>query len=343
MPELRRGPIENRWVIVAPERAKRPSDFLTSDEQKNGQPPDNCPFCAGNEDKTPPEIYRAPSKDGAWQVRVVPNKFPAVQDYPALGRATVADVYERMNSLGKHEVIIENPDHEMAIPDLPLNDVKAIVNTYALRLRELKKNDQHRYILLFKNHGKRAGASLSHPHSQIIATSVIPQIVQDELQRAHSYYKREARCLFCDILRAELQAEKRIVEQTDDYVVFTPYASRFPFEITIMPRKHAHDFSNIDDGQRCAFASILKRTLYRLKQLLEDPPYNLVLHNSPNIVSSQDHQDYLSDLARDYHWHIAIIPRLTTLAGFEFGTGFYINPVPPEDAARYLRKVKVPE
>ncbi len=343
MPELRRGPIGNRWVIVAPERAKRPSDFLTSDEQKNGQSPENCPFCAGNEDKTPPEIYRAPSKDGAWQVRVVPNKFPAMHDYPELGRTAVDGFYDRMNGVGTHEVIIESPEHERGIPDLPLEDVKTVVDTYAVRLQELKKNDWYRYILLFKNHGKRAGASLSHPHSQIIATPVVPQLIHHELQRARAYYEKKERCLLCDLMLMEIQSGKRIIEETDDYVAFTPYASRFPFEITIMPKKHAHDFADICDEQRREFARILKNTLYRLKQLLGDPPYNMVLHNSPNPIPRPGKPGYWATLQYDYHWRVTIIPRLTTVAGFEWGTGFYINPVPPEDAAQYLKEVEVPE
>lgn len=343
MPELRRGPIADRWVIVAPERAKRPSDFLTSDEQPNGLTPDNCPFCVGNEYKTPPEIYRASNKDGSWQVRVVPNKFPAMHDYPELGRTSVDGFYERMNGVGTHEVIIESPEHEKGIPDLPLEDVKTLIDTYTVRLRELRKDDRYRYILLFENHGKRAGASLSHPHSQIIATPIVPQLVRSELQAAHAYYEEKERCLFCDVMVMELQSGKRIIEETDEYVAFTPYASRFPFEITIMPKKHTHDFADICDEQRREFARILKRTLFRLKQLLGDPPYNLVLHNSPNPIPRPGKPGYWATLQYDYHWRIEILPRLTTVAGFEWGTGFYINPMPPEDAARYLKEVEVPD
>ncbi len=343
MPELRRGPIADRWVIVAPERAKRPSDFLTPKEKPNGLTPDKCPFCAGNEDKTPPEIYRASRSDGSWQVRVVPNKFPAMHDYPELGRTAVNGFYDRMNGVGTHEVIIESPEHDKEIPDLPLEDVKTIIDTYVLRLQELKKNDWYRYILLFKNHGKRAGASLSHPHSQIIATPVVPRLVRDKLQAARTYYEKKERCLFCDVMLMELQSGERIIEETDDYVAFTPYASRFPFEITIMPKKHAHDFADICDEQRQSLALILKHTLYRLKELLGDPPYNLVLHNAPNPIPRAGKPGYWATLQYDYHWRIAIIPRLTTVAGFEWGTGFYINPVPPEHATRYLREVEMPE
>lgn len=343
MPELRRGPIGNRWVIIAPERAKRPSDFASPEQEANGMTPEKCPFCAGNEDKTPPEIYRASTADGSWQVRVVPNKFPAMHDYPELGRSAVDGFYDRMNGVGTHEVIIESPEHEKGIPDLPLEDVKTIVDTYALRLQELKKKDWYRYILLFKNHGKRAGASLSHPHSQIIATPIVPQLMRHELQRARAYYEKKERCLLCDVMVMEIQSGKRIIEETEEFVAFAPYASRFPFEITIMPKKHAHDFADICDEQRREFARILKSTLYRLKKLLGDPPYNLVLHNSPNPIPRPGKPGYWATLQYDYHWRVSIIPRLTTVAGFEWGTGFYINPMPPEDAARYLKEVEVPD
>jgi len=295
----------------------------------------------GNEDKTPPEIYRASGEDGSWQVRVVPNNFPAMHDYPQLGRATVDRFYDHMNGVGTHEVIIESPEHEKEIPDLPLEDVKTIVDTYALRLQELKKNDCYHYILLFKNHGKKAGASLSHPHSQIIATPIVPQLVRDELQETRAYYEKKECCLFCDVMAMELQSGERIIEETADYVVFTPYASRFPFEISIYPRKHAHDFSNIRDEQRRDLARILKRTLFRLKRLLGDPPYNLVLYNSPNPIPRHGKPGYWTTLQHDYHWRVVIMPRLNTVGGFEWGTGLYINPMPPEEAARYLREVKV--
>ncbi|MCD6141921.1 galactose-1-phosphate uridylyltransferase [Candidatus Bipolaricaulota bacterium] len=343
MPELRRGPITDRWVIIAPERAKRPSDYHTEGNDKSERSPHNCPFCPGNEEMTPPEIHRITGEDGSWRVRVVPNKFPAMQDYPELGRTAVNGIYDRMNGIGTHEVVIETPSHDQEIPDLPVEQVKLIVDAYVLRLQELMKNDWYRYVLLFKNHGKRAGASLSHPHSQIIATPVIPRQVRDRLQTAREYYERKERCLFCDVMLMELKSGERIIEATDEFVVFTPYDSRFPFELVIYPRKHAHEFTQICEEQRWALARILKRTLFRLNRLLGDPPYNLVLHNSPNPIPRPGKPGYWATLQYDYHWRIAIIPRLTTVAGFEWGTGLYINPMPPEDAARYLREVEVPE
>ncbi len=343
MPEFRRGPINDRWVIIAPERAKRPSDYKQKGPEQPAQPPESCPFCPGNEEKTPPEIYRAQDSEGIWQVRVVPNKFPALSDYPDLGRTAVEGIFDRMNGIGTHEVIIETPEHTKEIPDLSIEQIKLIVDTYILRLSKLRENDFYRYVLLFKNHGKEAGASLTHPHSQIIATPIVPSHVREMLQAAKAYYEQKERCLFCDMLLTELRAGDRIIEVTDEYIVFTPYDSRFPFEMMIYPRVHSHEFTEMDEKTRWGLARALKRTLYRLKALLGDPPYNLVLHNSPNPVPRPGKPEYWFTLPYDYHWRMEVIPRLTRVAGFEWGTGFYINPMPPEDAARYLREVEIPE
>ncbi len=338
MPELRRGPITDKWVIIAPERAKRPSDYRVPQEKGKEENPRTCPFCPGNEGMTPPELYRVEDGRGGWLVRVVPNKYPALRDYPELGREAVGGFFDRMNGVGAHEVVIEGPYHDRDLADLPLEHVRLVVDTYVLRLKELMKNPWHRYVLLFKNHGPQAGASLSHPHSQIIATPVTPADVRDKLQAARDYYERKERCIFCDMLLQELGDGRRIVEEVDGYVVWAPFDSRFPFEVHIYPRYHAHDFTQMDEGQRSGFARALKRTLRRLKTLLGDPPFNFVLQNAPNPVPRPGKPDYWATLQYDYHWHLEIIPRLTQVAGFEWGTGFYINPMPPEDAARYLRE-----
>ena len=341
MPELRRGPTSNRWVIVAPERAKRPSDFEARGVELNEQEPAHCVFCAGNEDKTPPEVYRVPSDDG-WHVRVVPNKFPALQDYAELGREAVTGVYDRMNGVGAHEVVIETPEHYQELPDLPIDHVERVVDTYIARLGALMENPWFRYILLFKNHGKEAGASLLHPHSQIIATPIVPQEVRESLQIAKAYYERKERCLFCDVMLSERKTGERLVDESDSHVVWAPYDSRFPFELVLYPKIHSHDFTSLSEAQRWDLARILKRTLRRLSTLLGDVPYNFVLKTTPNPVPRPGKPGYWTTLPYDYHWRIAILPRLTRVAGFEWGTGFYINPMPPEHAARYLREVELP-
>ena len=342
MPELRRGPTTNRWVIVAPERAKRPSDYQTQQDELSTQAPSNCPFCAGNESMTPPEIARVGGTGDAWDVRVVPNKFPALQHYEDLGREAIEGFFDRMNGEGTHEVVIETPEHSKELPDLPEEQVKRVIDTYVARLRELMANPWFRYVLLFKNHGKEAGASLLHPHSQIIATPVVPQEVRDSLNLAKAYYERKERCLFCDVMLGEIRSGERIVEENDAYVVVAPYESRFPFELLIYPKTHAHDFTTLSEEQRMGLARTLKRTLLRLKTLLGDVPYNFVLQNAPNPVPRPGKPGYWTTLQYDYHWRIEILPRLTQVAGFEWGTGFYINPMPPENAARYLREVTLP-
>ena len=341
MPELRKGPVRNQWVIVAPERAKRPSDYLPSRVDKpEVQDLSNCPFCPGNESMTPSEVYRVDANDGTWRIRVVPNRFPILQKYDDLARVSFEGLFARMNGLGAHEVVIETPDHNRDLPDLSEDQVKHVVDAYVSRLLTLMENPDHQYVLLFKNHGDQAGASLLHPHSQIIATPIVPQAVRDALARGRSHFARNHRCLFCDVLLSEQRSGDRIVEEADGFVVWAPYDSRFPFELLICPRTHAHDFATLRDDQRRGFARILKRTLGRLKALLGDVPYNFVLQNSPNPPPHARRTEYSTTLRYDYHWRLEIIPRLTTVAGFEWGTGFYINPMPPEQAAAYLREIR---
>ena len=341
MPELRRGATNHRWVIVAPERGRRPSDFEQRGTELDNQVPANCVFCAGNEAMTPPEIYRSPSSGGqGWDVRVVPNKFPALQEYAELGCERPDGIYDRMNGVGAHEVVVETPEHCSEIPDLPEAQVARIVGTYIHRLKSLTENPQFRYIQLFKNHGKEAGASLLHPHSQIIATPIVPQEVRDSLNIAKAYYESKERCLFCDIMSAELKSGERIVEERDGFVTWAPYDARFPFELVIYPKVHSHDFTTMNEAQKIGLARTLIRATQRLKMLLGDVPYNLVLKTTPNTAPRPGKPDHWKTLAFDYHWRIAILPKLTNMAGFEWGTGCYINPMPPEEAAKYLREVE---
>ena len=340
MPELRRGATNHRWVIVAPERARRPSDFEQKGKGSAEQAPDNCPFCAGNEDQTPPEVFRVPNDD-LWHVRVIPNKFPALESYEALGREPVDGVYDRMHGVGAHEVVIESPDHNKTIPDLPEEQVVRLVEAYIQRLKTLMENPWLRYVLLFKNHGKEAGASLHHPHSQIIATPIVPQEVRNSLNIAKAYYDRKERCLFCDIMLTELKSGERIVDDQDGFVTWAPYDARFPFELVIYPKAHSHDFTTMDETQRHGLARALIRTTQRLRNLLGDVPYNFILKTAPNPVVRPGKPGYWTTLQYDYHWRIAVLPRLTRVAGFEWGTGFYINPMPPEQAAQYLRETSL--
>jgi UDPglucose--hexose-1-phosphate uridylyltransferase len=330
MPELRKDPVIGRWVIISTDRSKRPSDFGTVEEKKMGG---FCPFCPGNEDKTPPEIL-ARRSDGTrsdmpgWRIRVVPNKYPALQIERDLDKRGVG-LYDRMNGVGAHEVVIETPDHQDDLVDLPEAHIIEIISVLRERILDLKKDRRFQYILIFKNHGQAAGASLEHTHCQLIATPTVPKRAIEELTGSERYHSYKDRCIFCDIVRQELNDRERVVSTNELFLSFEAYASRFPFETWIMPRRHTHQFGDIDDESLPHLASILKETIHRINRSLHSPPYNLIIHSSP-----LEDGDYPF-----YHWHIEIMPKLTKVAGFEWGSGFYINPTPPEEAARYLREV----
>jgi UDPglucose--hexose-1-phosphate uridylyltransferase len=341
MPELRHDPIQKRWVIIATERARRPSDFAIDHERaQNGK----CPFCYGNEDKTPPEIRAFRETTIAdrpgWKVRVVSNKFPALRIEGDLERAAVGQ-YDRMNGIGAHEVIIETPQHDKDLTDLPIEDMANVFKMYRERIVDLQRDPRFRYILIFRNHGAAAGASLEHPHSQVIATPITPRTVAIELQSAREHYGVKERCIFCDIIVQEIQSHSRIVAADASFVTWCPYASRFPFEMTVAPRAHGHDFAALDDSQMLGLARHMREVILRMKSALDDPPYNFLLHTAPAYQLHRRRPNYWSTIEADWHWHIEILPRLTKTAGFEWGSGFYINPTPPEDAARFLREVQV--
>lgn len=342
MPELRRDPIVGRWVIIATERCRRPTDFIASEpDVKIGV----CPFCEGFEDKTPPEImaYRKPGtarNTPGWLIRVVPNKFPALAIEGTMSRTGIG-IFDMMNGIGAHEVIIESPDHTRDLSEQPLDQMEKIIMVYRDRVVDLQKDVRFRYVLIFKNHGVRAGTSLSHPHSQIIATPVMPSIVREELLGAGTYYKSKERCIFCDIIQQELALGERIITENEDFILLAPYASRFPFETCLLPRYHSHDFTEMNRTQVQNLAKLLKDSLLRMKKTLNDPAYNFVLHTTPNIIPRPGHPEYWGSIKYDWHWHIEIIPRVTRIAGFEWGTGFYINPTSPEEAAKYLREVQM--
>ncbi len=332
MPELRKDPIISRWVIISTERGKRPTDFPVRTDRVDSR---MCPFCPGNESATPPEII-ALRDDGTkpdtpgWRVRAISNKFPALKIEGDLQREGIG-IFDKMNGVGAHEVIIESPQHELEMEDLPLNQLADAIYIYRQRVRDLQQDSRFRYVMLFKNKGVAAGASLSHPHSQLIATPVIPKRVVEELDGAQRYFEYKERCIFCDIIHQELHDEVRIVNQNDAFVSLQPFAPRFPFETWVLPRSHESHFERISDEELKPFAEILQDSLKRLSLVLNNPPYNFMIHTAPHINNNGLH----------YHWHVEIIPKLTRVAGFEWGTGFYINPTPPEDAAEYLRSAEM--
>ena len=328
MRELRKDPVVGRWVIISSERADRPMDFSRRASAPAGN---GCPFCPGHEKETPPELFVRGRESGesnteGWAVRVIPNKFPALQIEGDLDRHGEG-MFDKMNGIGAHEVVIETPDHDARWWDLSADHLSLIFAAYRERMLDLAHDSRFKYILVFKNHGEDAGATLEHPHTQLVATPIIPKRVREELQGARDHYHLKERCVYCDIIRQELESDTRVVATTDDFVVLQPFAPRFPYETWVLPRRHASSFEQGPGEHLEGLGAVVRDVFRRLHAVLDDPAFNLVLHTAPAGDPFLLH----------FHWHIEIMPKVTNVAGFEWGSGFYINTIPPEDAARRLR------
>ena len=338
MPELRRDPVLGRWIIISKERRKRPTDFLVEPVQGSGG---FCPLCPGNESFTPPEVYafryrNSVSNAPDWQVRVVPNKFPVLRIEGELNQRAEG-LYRAMRGIGAHEVIIETVEHQHTIAHLGVAEIAEVLKAYRSRLIDLRKDLRFRYLQIFKNHGVEAGAPMPHSHSQLMAVPITPPVIRSELNSCRAHYHTTGRCLICDILAQEIADGRRVIFNDGRFIVLAPYASCFPFELKLLPIQHNHDFALQDDEELMACARALQEMLRRLFKLLEDPPYNFILHTAPPINAQPPKPGYWETLPQDYHWHIELVPRLNQIAGFEWGSGFFINPLPPEDAANFLR------
>jgi UDPglucose--hexose-1-phosphate uridylyltransferase len=332
MPELRRDPLTGRWVIISTDRRKRPNDFRLERATLLGK--DQCPFCPGRESLTPPEILAYRSDGSAantpgWDVRVVPNKFPALQVEGTLDRAGEG-MFDRMSGIGAHEVIIETPHHGRTLAAMSEEEIVRVLWVYRERMLDLKRDFRLKYVLVFKNHGAAAGATLEHTHSQLIALPIVPSLVRLELDGARRHFEVKERCVFCDIVRQDLADGRRVILENADIIALAPYAPRFAFETWLLPKRHGARFEEAPRHQYEGLASILKSVLQRMDRALELPPYNLIVHSSPFSETTDDY----------FHWHIEVMPTLTRVAGFEWGTGFYINPSSPEEAAEVLRAAK---
>jgi len=327
MPQLRKDPVSGRWVIV--EQDKPRLDFPVTLNVKSSRV---CPFCPGNEAMTPPDILAYPKKGGLarsdWQLRVVPNKFPALKIEEVPDKSPEG-LYDRVGGFGAHEVIIENPDHKRELTDLSDDEAELVIRAYRDRCLDLRKDARIKYILLFKNYGRQAGASMEHPHSQLIALPIIPSRVQGEISGAEKHSQYTERCLFCDMLKQESGHKRLLVCSEGGFTALEPFAARFPFETWIMPVKHHSSFDALSDADLRPLARMLKDVLTRLKKALGDPAYNFMIHTLPLTDSPSE----------SFHWHIEIIPHLTRVAGFELASGFYLNPTPPELAAERLRNL----
>lgn len=333
MSELRRDPIVGRWVIVNTDDPAVPSNFGKEDHTLRQEA--TCQFCYGRETQTPPEIecFRAPNtaaNSPGWSVRVVPNKFPALRIEGDLDRRAVG-IFDVLNGIGAHEILVETPQHGKNLADLTDQEMFDVVKKYQSRSWGLGQDKRFKYILVFKNFGESAGASLEHSHTQIIALPMVPKYVLEELTGAQSYFEHRGRCIYCDMIQQEYQDKDRIVCENKDFLAFCPYVPRYAFECWIIPKQHEAQFAEISAEKQFNLASVLRELLIRIRGALSDPSYNFFLHTAPVHYENRE----------SYHWHIEVIPKLTRVAGFEWGTGLYYVPTPPHESAKYLREVKL--
>lgn len=343
MPELRRDPVMGNWTIVATERGWRPSDYhppKLTDERE-------CPFCEGRESLTTAEVFavrRSSSEPNGpgWSVRAIVSKMPILTTRGARDESQAVGLYDFQEGSGQHEVIVETPTHRHDLDEFEVDAIKDVLSVYVQRLGELEKDSRFAYALLFKNHGLVSGAAsdvIRHSRSQLIALPIIPKRINEELSLAKNYYERHERCVFCDVMEQEKRDQVRIVAENESFIVFCPYASRTPFEMWILPKKHSANFSKLDTLVYDDLAKSLKECLCKLNVLLQDPPFSLVLHTAPFRHAAKNVS--WQTLDRDYHWYFQLMPRLTKSAGFEWGTGIHINPTPPEEAALLLRETVI--
>jgi len=333
MSELRQNMATKEWVIIANERAKRPDDYIEESQThiitELGEVHDsNCPFCVGNEELDL-EVERMPAT-GSWQTRVVYNKFPALLTRGELTR-TFNGVHRWISGVGHHEIVVEHPQHNTTLALMTPEEIKLVLQIFYNRGWEIRKDSRIEQIIYFKNHRERAGASLKHPHSQIIGLPVVPTTIRHRIEEARRYFDDTGECVFCAMMRDELNKDKRLVLVSEHFVVFVLYAAPSPFHLWVIPRQHSVSFSYSQPDQMADLAVVLKNILRRLYIGLRDPPYNLIIRSAP-----------VKEISNDYlHWYITIIPRLSRTAGFELGSGMFINPSLPEESAAFLRQVKI--
>lgn len=333
MSELRKDPIVDRWVLIAESRSQRPGAFLdksTASPACTGplKAAGGCPFCAGNEPRTPPAVYEQPDREGSWRVRIVPNQYPAV----SVAATGIRGQANCVPAVGLHEVVIESPVHAKSWAQLSLEQVTCVLRAWRDRLAEHRQDGRWRLAFLFKNVGRESGASLDHVHSQILALPREPELIHRELQGAATLYRRHGRCAFCRLIEDERQAALRVVLEVPSFQATTAYAGRQPYETWVLPTEHQAAYDELADAQLAPLASVLTRILEALRRILPINAYNVVLNTAP----------FDTEWADRYHWHFEIIPRISGLAGFELGSGEFINPISPERAAREIKRNLAP-
>jgi UDPglucose--hexose-1-phosphate uridylyltransferase len=326
--EIRQNKATKQWVIYAPARRKRPQDFQQPHKEHKSLPvfDQTCPFCPGNEHMLASIVQEIPDQgQDPWQTRVIPNKFPALTPKGGTERLTQG-IYLAMPGYGQHEVIIESPYHNRDLAQMPTDEVSRVIETYHQRYVDLMQAHQNMMTLIFRNHGAQAGASLSHPHSQVIVTPIVPQYIRWREEEAQRYFDDWGRCVFCDILAFEMQDRQRVILENQSFVAFVPFAAEVPFEIWIMPKQHQASFSHLSDTEKSDLTLALHQVLVKLCQKLQDPDYNYIIHSAAQYRAREP----------QLHWYLQIRPRLTTPAGFEIGSGICINPSIPEEDAQFL-------
>lgn len=321
--ELRKDPTTRRWVIIATDRWKRPQELV-----KKGQTVAKaaCPFDPGSEDLKTACVYLHWAHPEQWYVSVLPNKYPALA-YEGVPRMVVKGMYTTIDAVGGHEVFIDTPRHSATVATMSNGELEALLNAYRERFKFWMSDDRVKYVLIFKNQGKGSGASLVHPHTQLAAIPVVPPRVLEELEKGERYFKINHQCIYCDMVHDEISFKRRIVHESRYFVVICPFASRFPFELMILPKRHASTFIDLDFRELSDLAETIGSLFKSIKHELNNPPFNWLIHVAPQYAPN----------LRFYHWHMEIIPRLTEVAGFEWGAGVYINPTPPEEAAKILK------
>ena len=328
MGEFRQNFATKEWVIIAPERAKRPRHV--SGQQPASAPVPSyrteCPFCPGNEPETGREVLRY-GDTFSWNVRVVQNKFSALDPIRSTQRQQQG-LFLKSDNFGDGEVVIESPIHNATIPALARESMVNVLRAYRERAIEISSMPNISIVMIFRNHGPGAGTSLEHPHSQIIASPIIPPHVRDPFQKAALHYDSFGTCVYCDVLQEELRQKERIFYENEHFVAFCPFASRTPYEIRIYPRRHMANFTWTDNAELAAFADALQTVTRSMNDVLGDPSYNYIIRSSP--TGDED--------VRYLHWYFVLIPKITTPAGFEIGSGVYINPSSPEVCAAQLRE-----
>lgn len=327
MADLRKEPVTRTWVVVTTDHPKGPSDYLPFKPPYQPQEAEGlCPFCPGHEEMTPRETFMLSGEGGGWAVRVIPNKFPFFHIEGEFDRRPEG-MYDVMEAIGAHEIVVETPGHKQNFASMDTQQIEKILRAYRERLKDLEKDRRFQQFLILKNY---PGVFNRHPHSHIIAMPVIPRRIDEEIYGTLDYYQRKERCIFCDIIKEEIVMKKRVILETVHFLVFSPFASRYPFETWIVPKKHAPDFHHIQEEGIEDLSVAIQSLFLRFHKLLSDPPYSLALHTSP--VQSRFHRS-------EYHWHIETRLRIGLREGFEWGTGFFVNPTPPEDAAAFLREM----